>query len=164
MTAVADSPATLVFARERSADLWAEVACVLSRNHKETGLLGVPLDPDVERYNALDDAGVLRCYTARDDRGLLVGYSVMIVSYSLHSRGSKQALQALQDTTYIVSEFRSGMAGVRLMRWVDEQLIAEGVRVIVRQSCDRHDTSRVLERMGYEQTHRCYARRIDKGV
>src|SRR5690349_2940560 len=55
-------------------DHWNEVA--LHKSH-------IPLAPNWSAYKHLEDAGVLRIFTARED-GALVGYAVFLVQKHLH--------------------------------------------------------------------------------
>jgi GNAT superfamily N-acetyltransferase len=148
--------------QERVAGLWSEIKPICAANHDETGMLpGVPLDLATEQYEQLEDMGLLRCYTARTEWGRLIGYSVFIVSTSLHSR---RCLQACQDALFILPEYRLGSTGLRLIRFADEALANEGVEVVVRQTTANRDISRIFEGMGYLETHRCYARRLDRRI
>jgi hypothetical protein len=57
----------IYFQRERSVDLWPEITPLLEQHWQEIAhYKDIPLDPDVERYNAMDEQGLLRCFTARD--------------------------------------------------------------------------------------------------
>lgn len=145
--------------RELSRNLWDEILPLLVRNNEDVGVLG-SIEPDRETYDALEEKGALRCYTARTETGLLVGYCIMVVGPSLYRVGMKCANQ---DTIYILRQYRHGAEGIRLLRYADEQLAAEGVEYIVRQSTGMHDIGKLLQAEGYVHTHDTYMRRIDRG-
>jgi GNAT superfamily N-acetyltransferase len=69
------------------------------------------LDPDWDDYAALERNGKLWVLTARD-RGVLIGYFVMVVSRSRHYR---TLLMASEDIHYLLPEYRRGLTGYRLI-------------------------------------------------
>lgn len=119
----------------------------------------IKLAPDYERFLAIQKAGVLRVYTAREETGELIGYAFFLVSPSLHYCGS---LQALQDILFIHPERRG--FGKEFIAWCDEQLKAEGVQVVYHhvKAKPELDFSALLERMGYTLVDKIYGKRLDK--
>ena len=71
----------------------------------------IALDPDWEKYSALDFDGNLRILTVRDN-GMLVGYLFLIVGPGLHYAGT---LQAQVDLYWLDPLYRAGWLGVKLM-------------------------------------------------
>lgn len=117
----------------------------------------IKLEPAFDKYEQLDAEGALRVYTARDDGGLLIGYSVYFLRYNLHYRSS---LNALQDVLFIHPNHR-GMGG-KFIKWCDEQLKEEKVQAVYHHVKAQHNFGPLLERMGYELVDLIYARRLDK--
>lgn len=127
----------------------------------EVGLdhAAIPLDPDVERYQAYADAGQLHILTMRD-AGKLVGYHVALVSGHLHYKGT---LMAFTDLYYVAPTYRKGMAGVRLFREAERALRALGVRRIqTATKLHAHlNMSRLLTRLGYQHVEAAFHKRLE---
>ena len=160
------------YQRERARELWPEILPLLELHWQEIATYAdIPLDPDVERYNSMDDAGFLRCYTARgervEDAGKeirhidLIGYSVISVAANLHYRSSKIAMQ---DVLFVHPDYRRTEAGIGLIRFTEASLCAEGVQVVYQHQKIAHPAlGVVLKRQGYEEVERIWAKRLDKG-
>lgn len=117
----------------------------------------IPLAPDFAAYAALEAQGNLRVYSARN-AGDLIGYVVFFVRPHLHYSGT---LFAAQDVLFLLPEYRKGMTGLRLIKFADERLKAEGVQVVTQHVKDHMDFGPILERMGYERVETTYMRRLD---
>jgi GNAT superfamily N-acetyltransferase len=146
-------------ARERVADVFTEIQPLLRAHYEEIAhFQDIPLDPNFARYCAMDEAGVLRIFTARI-HDALVGYAIYAVDYALHYESS---LQAIQDVLYLAPEHRNGRLGLRLIEHADVELKAEGVQVVRQHVKAKHDFGRLLERLGYELEDKLYSRRLDR--
>lgn len=120
----------------------------------------IPLKIDRQRYLALEAAGILRCYTVRDqDDHRLVGYAVFIVQFNMHYSDS---LQAAQDVIFLAPEYRGQFLGSRFINWCDDRLRDEGAQAVYQHVKVAHDFGKLLERLGYEPVDIIYARRLDK--
>ena len=153
--------ATVTMRRERVSELWDEITPLLHRHWEEVAVYrDIPLMPDREVYAAMEMAGYLRCYTARAEAsGELIGYAVFVVRRALHYITS---LQAMSDVVYLAPEHRGGLVGMRMLRYAEEQLRAEGVQVVLHHAKLGHPAlARCLERMGYAPQDVVYGRRLD---
>lgn len=156
-----------LFQREPlTAALWDEAYPLLLKHWREVShFQDIPLEPDVARYHANEQNGVLRCFTARSGDefsssvklGALVGYALYIVAPNAHYKSS---VQAVQDVIYIDPAFRGG-TGYRFIAWCDAQLAAEGVQAVYQHIKAAHNFGAVLERQGYELVDLIYAKRLD---
>jgi len=146
-------------ARERFAEFIGEALPLMERHKRELSPYpDVPLGVAIERYCALDDAGILRVYTARID-GKLVGYSVFFVQRHLHY---ESLLVGVQDVLWIAPEHRGGFLGARFVKFIDAQLAIEGVQVSVQHVKLKHpDLGRLLVMYGYEASETVYLKRLD---
>lgn len=117
----------------------------------------IQLEVDVKAYAALQAAGQLRCYTARDC-GRLVGYALFFVRPNHHYRGS---LQAWQDVLYLHQDYRRGRVGITLIRVAETRLRAEGVQVVYHHAKRTNKTGELLGCMGYELVDEIWAKRLD---
>ncbi len=121
-------------------------ALPLMQAHWDTISPGGAMDFNRDALLALEDAGAVRCYTARDD-GTLVGYLIYLGDESLYQRGQK----IVRDLgLYVAPEFRKGTTAVRLMRFAEDDLreagVAEVFQVIPAAS---EPLGKMLEGMGY---------------
>ncbi len=115
------------------------------------------LNPDWETYLKLEPAGMLNAYTARQD-GNLIGYALYVVSYNMHY---KDVLEATQDVLYLKPGNRGAFIGIALIKYADEQLAKDGVRLVRHHVKVDKDFSPLLERLGYTQSEKIYERRLD---
>jgi L-amino acid N-acyltransferase YncA len=137
--------------------LWAEMWPLLCAHWREIATWqDIQLDPDMDAYEAMAEAGMLRVFTARDE-GRLIGYAAYVVRTHLHYMGSKQAVQ---DVIYLSPKHRRGRLGIRLMQHADAALAEDGVQVVYHHVKLAHDFGPVLERMGYTLVEKVYARRL----
>ncbi len=145
--------------REAFGDCFDEAIPLLRRHWQEIAHYpDIPLDPDVAKYHALDDADALRVFTARLD-GKLVGYAVFFVNRNLHYRSS---VQAVQDVIYVDPDHRRSTIGLKLLRYCEDALRMEGVQAIYHHVKAAHPAlGKIVERMGYEIVDVIYARRLD---
>jgi len=116
----------------------------------------VPLNPDVDTFRLLEDAGLLLIVTARDSEKM-VGYHVSIVRPHLHY---KHSLSAYADMYFIHPDYRQGMTGVRLFKYLEEQLREKGVERVFQSTKLHKDVGKLFERLGYKETERLYVKWI----
>jgi len=122
--------------------------------------LDIPLEPDRTLYAASEAADMLRVYTVRGTGGDLYGYALFFVRSNAHYASSKQAVQ---DIVFIAPEYRQGTLGMRLLRFAEDQLRAEGVQAVYHHVKLAHPAlGKVLSRMGYQPIETIYSKRLDK--
>ncbi len=146
--------------RERAHDLWVEIVPLLVQHKDEISAYPeIPLNPDVDAYNHVEEMGGLRCYTARLNNHL-IGYAIFFIRYNMHYSTS---LQAVQDVLFVTKPHRHGRVGYRLIRHSEEALRAEGVAV-----CYHHikvstpQTIELFKRLGYEPIDMILGKRLDR--
>ena len=105
----------------------------------------IPLDPDWDRYKALDDSGLIMTVTARDD-GKIIGYAIFFVTSHLHY---KSTIYANNDLLYLHPDYRKGMTGIRLITLSEGFLKQRGVAKIMWHIKFNKDFSRLLHHLGY---------------
>jgi hypothetical protein len=145
----------LIFAREStSPQLFEEMMPLIQSHYLEIARFqDIPLDPNFELYMKLDSAGALRVFTARSEEGLLLGYGCFLVHSHLHFKNS---LQAFHDLLFIEKAAR-GHGGL-FIKYCDDQLTLEGVKVISYGVSIQNDWGAILKRRGYEAIDTVYAR------
>lgn len=121
----------------------------------------IPLAPDYDGFQRMEDQGLLRTMAARRD-GLLVGYNAFMVMPHLHYR---HTLHALNDAIFVHPDER-GSAGVRLILESERALFEIGVvkifyhaKLHVAVGARRSGTvGDILERLGYRHVENIYAK------
>jgi GNAT superfamily N-acetyltransferase len=84
----------------------------------------VPLQPDWDTYFNSEDAGKLLFVCARED-GEIIGYFIGFVGQGLHYLTCKTCQM---DIFYIRKDKRNGRLGVKLFKFVEEELRRRGVQ------------------------------------
>lgn len=145
------------FARESARTVIPDIAALMRRHWTEVGHYeDMPIDPDFERYQQLESVGVLRVYTARA-RQELVGYATYLVALGLHYR---TVMMGQEATVYLAPEYRKGLTGMRFMKFIDSELIADGVTHLSKHVKQRRDHGKLLERMGYQLQDTIYTKKL----
>lgn len=148
----------ITFQRERVHALWTELWPLLEAHYHEIAHYhDIPLDPSIEGYEALEDAGFLRCFTARHD-GALIGYAIFMVRANMHYQGS---VQAVQDVLFLHPDYRRADTGRSLIRAADDALRTEGVQVVYHHVKHAFDFGPLLASEGYEPVETIHAKRLD---
>lgn len=150
----------VTFQRELSHYLWPEIAPLLKEHYDEIAhYKDIPLDPDVDGYNALEEQGRLRCFTARDG-GRLIGYAIFICGPNLHYKSTRIANQ---DVLFIHPSHRNGIAAMRFFEFFEKRLAGEGWQLVLQHEKIAHPAlGRICGKRGYEPMDRVWAKRLDK--
>lgn len=150
----------IYFQREMSQDLWPEIGPLLEQHYDEVAKFkDIPLEPDVDAYNAMEEAGKLRCFTARDC-GKLIGYVVFICGSHLHYKSLRTAMQ---DVLFLSPEARKGTTALRFFDFFEKRLQAEGWHMTLQHQKPAHPALGVVcQRRGYEVMDIMWAKRLDK--
>lgn len=149
------------FTRESVADLWEEVSPLLRMHYEEIAYYkDIPLDPDVERYEALEKAGVFRTYVARVD-GVLVGYAAFFVMPHLHY---KSCLTASCDVIFVLPEYRKTSVSAGLFLFFGKELAKEGVQMELQhiKAKDIDTLGPMFEKQGYSLMDNIFVRRYGR--
>jgi len=117
----------------------------------------IALEPDIETFRVLEDAGGLHIVVARDEADQVVGYHVSVVRPHLHYRSS---LTAYVDMYFIHPEHRRGRVGIKLFLFAEQTLRELGVQRIYTGTKLHKDVGRLLEFIGHKETERLYTKFI----
>ena|ERR1019366_1167148 len=116
----------------------------------------IPFNLDLKTFIECEKLGVLRIFTARRDSELL-GYSIFFVRHGVFCR---DVLVASHVALFFKPEDR-GSLPVRFVEWCDEQLRAEGVRMVSQNSLVGHSMERVLKHLGYVPRETVFVRDLN---
>lgn len=145
------------FKEERFHDVYSEMKPLLEKHYLEIAhYQDIPLNVAESQYRQLQDMGVLKTFTARDEENALVGYALFFVKHNMHYYTS---LQAVQDVLYIDKDRRG--FGVKFIQWCDEQLRLAGVQAVYHHVKEKHNFGKLLNRIGYDLVDLIYAKRLD---
>lgn len=147
------------FQREQFAAILPELKPLLQLHWEEVAFYkDIPLDPDYDTYIAVENIGKLRVFTVRE-QGELIGYAIFFIGHMHY----KSTPIATQDVIFLHPDHRG--RGARLILYCDFQLASEGIQVVMHHTkmAPGLDFSPILKRLGYEETDRVLARRLDNG-
>ena len=113
-----------------------------------------PLEPDIEAYQALANAKMLRCITCRAD-GELIGYIVFTISRHMHYR---TCITAFEDLYFVRKDYRKGRVGIKLFQYAEKVLRQFGINRIVMHTKVHLDNSRLFEYLGYKWTDKVFTK------
>jgi hypothetical protein len=112
---------------------------------------------DWDRYRELDAAGKLATFIAKKGYHI-VGYAVFVVQTHIHYA---DALVAANSAVYVAPEARAGRVVLNLLRFAELGLHAQGVRKVYYHVKREKDFGRLLERIGYQDSERMFAKVIN---
>jgi GNAT superfamily N-acetyltransferase len=141
----------ITFQVEKWAEFEKEGSLIFRRHWEDLALDHdkIDLGVDNQKYQQMDDLGILHILTARKD-GRLIGYFLAFLM--VHPHYSNAGLMAIADVYYLLPEARSGGTGARLFAEVEKTLKARGV-VKAYLSCKLHqDHSKLFTRLGWKPT------------
>ena len=145
------------FARVPIARVVTQLQALAMREYDEVGQKDLDrLCVDWGRYRELDEAGKLATFIAKKGEQI-VGYAVFIVQTHIHY---SDALVAANSAVYIVPEARAGRVVLNLLRFAEAGLQAQGVRKVYYHVKREKDFGRLLERIGYRDSERMFAKVI----
>ena len=114
----------------------------------------VPLDPQYHVYLERDKLGQVILATLREE-GALVGYFVGFIAPGLHYQ---TCLTCTMDIFYVHPDKRGGRCGVKLFKFVENELKRRGVqRWFVGSKCHK-DASWLFEFLGFNQVEIYYSK------
>ena len=146
----------LEFKEETVADCWDEFP-ELGRLHREE-VRGADDDswPSQDWYIARNEDEDLKLFTARSN-GVLVGYCVMMMGGDVKR---SEELCATQDVLFLHADHRAGLAGVRFIKYVENQMAEAGVGWLYQSATPGNNFGKILERIGYSQSTITYAKNL----
>ena len=118
----------------------------------------IKLNPDWDAYYVLEQAGVLKIFTARED-DKLVGYFVVIIQYNMHY---KDHLFASNDIIFLHPDYRKGRTGIKLIQFAEKCLKEDGVSVLTINTKVHKPFDKLMEFLGFGLIERVYSKYIGK--
>jgi|TARA_R110001632_G_scaffold151579_3_gene269183 GNAT superfamily N-acetyltransferase len=146
----------ITYQQEFLATVEDEVKPLLNSHWEEIALNKdkIKLNPDWEAYEALEQQGKLKIFTARDD-GQLVGYFVVIVGTNLHY---KDHLFASNDIIYLSPNHRKGFTGIKLVKFAEKCLKDDGVSVLTINTKVHQPFDKLMDFLKFRKIERVYSK------
>ena len=141
----------ITFQIEKFSDVYVEALPLLEAHYEEIATYKEvkALNPDVWRYLEIEEKGILRIMTARDD-GVMVGYFVSMIMPSLHY---KDCSTAINDILYVHPEYRGGTLAYRLFKKALQDLKENtGANLVMIHMKIKHPFRELLTKLGFAQT------------
>lgn len=116
--------------RQEFIDIVKDEALPLLRDHYSevyTAKEVFDLQMDWDLYIKLENSGLLKVFTARDDNKL-VGYLCVVISPNLHSKGT---LTASEDGLFVDKPYRGGSVATGLVEFAEKCLKDDGLKILI---------------------------------
>lgn len=132
-----------------------ELKPLVERHGEVSPVLGIPADPAYDVYLLGNRSGIMRCYTARDVDGALVGYCTLWFSMSSQAR---TILLAQGDALWLDPAARRPRVAWRFLDFIENDIRSLGVKMV--QINARPDTplQRLLAARGYDMIATTFGR------
>lgn len=146
----------ITYQQESLVTVKADIIPLLEKHWEEVALNKekIKLNPDWDAYANLEDAGILKIFTARDDRKL-VGYFVVFVKSHIHY---KDHLFCYNDVIFVDEEYRKGFTSTRLIKFAEKCLKADGVEVMIVNTKRHKPFDSLLVWLGYKHIENLYSK------
>lgn len=147
----------LVFRAEKFEEALEELHGLHTLHYEETEKhrAGIPMNPNYELMAERESQGEMIQFTCRDAAtGKLVGNIRMYLGESLHTG----TLYAVEDTFYVLPEYRLGFAALRFWQFMEDCLKSIGVREIRTDSKVTNKVHRLNEYCGYKHVANKYVK------
>ena len=118
----------------------------------------IKLSIDTEKYQQMDDAGILHILTAREN-GVLVGYHLSIIMVHPHYKDFGK--MAMTDVYYLAPEYRNAKLGIQMLDEVENSLREIGVKKAYTSCKADHDLTPLFFKMGWRLTDYCFTKLLD---
>jgi GNAT superfamily N-acetyltransferase len=106
----------------------------------------IALEPDFDKYKQIEENGMLRIFSARDD-GDLIGYFICFVSPHIHY---KSTIYAFNDIMYVKPSYRGSTVGYRLIKNAMTDLKENcAVDMLVIHMKVEHEFRKLLNHLGF---------------
>lgn len=148
----------ILFQEEKLDDILEEIKPILDVHWEEIALNRdkIKLNPDYDKYRELNNNGMVKIFTARDD-GKMVGYFVVTINHHLHYKDHKFAIN---DIIYLKKELRALGIGKTLIQFVEGKLAEDGVSVLTINTKIHQPFDGLMENLGYSCIERIYSKYI----
>ena len=140
-------------------DLWMDMIFEMADEHRQeivSDLEKMRVDPAIDQYLQMEQAGMLLMLRADDDAGL-VGYSTNVIHRHLHH----QSIVVCQnDLLFVTKQHRKGRTGLKLMQTTIDHAKDMGATMMLWHAKQGSNLDKLLQRQGYAAQDVTYSREI----
>ena len=146
----------IIYQQESLVTVKADIIPLLEKHWEEVAINKekIKLNPDWDAYANLEDAGVLKIFTARNE-DKLIGYFVVFVKSHIHY---KDHLFCYNDVIFVDEEYRKGFTSPRLIKFAEKCLKADGVEVMIVNTKTHKPFDSLLVWLGYKHIENLYSK------
>ena len=143
---------------EKMGDVIEEMKPLFELHYKEIALNKdvIALNPDYDRYLALEELGMLHIVTVRDE-GVLIAYYVSFVHANIHYRDH---VFAANDILYVDEAYRGSTVAYRMISFAEKELKKLGVSVMTVHMKTDFPFERLCEKRGMKRSEYIYTKFI----
>ena len=142
---------------EKYSDCVEELKQLYPEHYEELSVTkSIPLEPNYEVYKNIEDIGILKVVTCRNDKEL-IGYILFIVTPHLHY---KSCITAVEDIYFVKKDYRRGRTGIKLFQFAEKYLKEQGVHRVIFGTKVHLDNSKLFEYLGYTFFEKLYTKMI----
>lgn len=125
---------------------WEEIAIDRDKIH---------LSLDYDKYQGMDDSGILHVLTMRNGKRL-VGYYIAFILP--HTHYSQAGIMAFTDIYFVSPEQRTGINGIQLFVEAEKSLRERGVTKAYLSTKVHKDNGPIFERLGWKLSDKSYTK------
>jgi GNAT superfamily N-acetyltransferase len=142
----------LSFQVETWADIWRDGQELFRQHYDELALHkdAMPMGLDNDFYSDLQARNYLLVVTARRDGGLIGYYMAIVINHHPHNKDAGKV--STTDMFYLARSERRGGAGVKLLKAVERELRAQGVKKATISTKKHFENAELLALLGWEVT------------
>lgn len=148
----------VVFAVEPLAKAFAEASELLRMHWHEVAPYKEinRLNPDMDNYLGMENAGRLCLITARSN-GELVGYIMLLIYPHPHY---KHVINATDDLHFLHMDYRNGFTFMRMLAFAEQEMANRGVQIMALRTKVDRDHGALFVRLGYKAQDVTYTKRL----
>lgn len=109
-------------------------------------------DLDCDTYQKLEDAGLLKIFTARCE-DTLAGYLFVVIAPNIHSKGS---WIPREEGLFVSEEFRGQSVALRLLKFAEKCLKDDGYIIFLMSDVKKHSVRPLMDKLGYQEIETVY--------
>ena len=133
-----------------------ELKQIIELHYNEVGPYQFDFIVDWDKYLVMEDAGVVRLFTVRDDTELkLVGYGIYIISTHTHFATT---VFAMQDALYLLPEYRGNGAGTSFV--LACEAFMDDIDAVTQAVTPELDISETFKQAGYVPLENLYVKKL----
>lgn len=148
----------IVFKEENFEECLPELAPMFKAHCKEVHAFvdKAPLNPMYEKYIALNELGIIRLHTWRDD-GVIIGYAVSFVTENLHYQDH---VYAVNDVIYLDKDYRDSGLFTKMLSQLEAVYCEMGCSVMTFHIKTAHPANSIVKYEGMNHIENLYGKWI----